>query len=1014
MRKSWRSIVPAMAAVHLLVASVTLAEDWPMWRYDAARTGASPELLADDLHLQWSRGLPPPAPAWPKEPYRLGFDASYEPVVAGTTLFVPSMVTDSVTAYDTATGAEKWTFTTDGPVRFAPVAWKDRVAFVSDDGYLYCLDAATGALVWKVRGLPSDRQDRKVLGNGRLISLWPARGGPVLVGGTIFFGAGLLPFEGVYLYGVDARTGRVVWSNTKSGHIKEGLFDHQQHRGPKGVAGISPHGYLSTVGDRLVVPSGRGRPAFVAPGTGELDKYSSGWGGRESLVKGSWFVASAGDHWFHSGDMYTVRPRDRVQVDPANAKGLGPFRGVVLTPEVVYFSAEQLGRVEGPRPVHKAYSAIVARKNAVTKVETRKTANGKFSYPHALVPELWRMPSPLKVHIKAGGCLYAGGDGAVAAVRIPAEGQEPRVAWQTSIQGTPAGMLAADGKLFVVTREGRLLCFGPAEATPRQYKAPPAPDPAGDAVNGYALVWGVGSGGRVERLARESGMRVIAVDPDPAKVAALRRRLAEAGLYGTRASVHAGTPAAFPFPPYMASLITTDDLGASGFATDVGAVARAYRSLRPYGGTLEVPLAADLQKTFLASVQAGGLDGARVTASAEAVRVTRAGPLPGAADWTHPQADAAKSFVGADTRVRAPLTTLWFGGSMDLLFPDWDYTHSHHPIALVAKGRTFIQVRRTLSAGDIYTGRLLWQKDLPRRGNGFYPYTAEGDDVYVASGAQVLRLSAATGAPLGRFRAPEACPGNWDDVAVAGDALFGRVGDHLVALDRRTGAARWTHTPVLNLADFAVGDGKVFWLACPRGGRGGKDKPEARLAALDAGTGESLWNVPVEAKGGVLAQPSIAYSKAHDEVVVDHKGGIAVYKADGGKRLWHRNVPAPKGKPPRAGGYVLHRAVFVDTWTGKGFNPETGADMDYMAWQGKRGCSFAVASENLMTLRDGHASFFELPSGRRTFLQGFRGGCTPSLIPANGLLVAPNYARGCTCNYAIYTSLGLMPVQDLD
>jgi len=1013
MCKCWHRIAVATVAVSLLVASVALAEDWPMWRHDASRTGASPEQLADQLHLQWSRDLPPPAPAWPKEPYRLGFDISYEPVAMGGTLFVPSMVTDSVTAYDTATGAEKWKFTTDGPVRFAPVAWKDRVAFVSDDGYLYCLDAATGSLVWKVRGLPSDRQDRKVLGNGRLISLWPARGGPVLVGGTLFFGAGLLPFEGVYLYGVDARTGRTVWVNTAIGHIKDGLFDHQQHHGPKGVAGISPHGYLSVVGDRLVVPSGRGGPAFVDPSNGRLDDYSTGWGGRETLAKGSWYVASAGDHWFQSGDMYTIRPRRRVLVDPANAKGLGPFRDMVLTPDAIYFSAEQLGRVNGPRPVLKAYSAIVAWKNAVTKVETRKTANGKYAYPYATIPELWRMPSPLKVHIKAGGRLYAGGPGVVAAVQIPAKGEEPRIAWQTAIRGTPATMLAADGKLFVATREGGLYCFGPARTTPKQYQGPPAPDPAGDAVNGYALVWGVGSGGRTERLARESGMRVIAVDPDPAKVAALRCRLDEEGLYGTRVSVHVGTPATFPFPPYMASLITTDDLAAAGFATDIASVARAYRALRPYGGTLEVPLAGDRQKAFLASVQTGGLDGAQVTVSADAVRVTR-GPLPGAADWTHPQADAGKSFVGADTRVRAPLTTLWFGGSMDLLFPDWDYTHSCHPIALVARGRTFIQVRQTLSAGDIYTGRLLWQKNLPPRGSGFYPYAAAGDDVYVVSGAQVLRLSAATGATLGRFRAPKDCPGNWDDIVVAGDALFGRVGEHLVALDRQTGAVRWTHTPTLRLADFAVGDGKVFWLACPRGGRGGKDEVKALLAALDASTGESLWKVPVEAKAGVITRPTVAYSKAHGVIVVNHRAGIAVYKADGGEPLWRRDVPAAKGKPPRAGGYILHRAVFVDTWTGRGFNPQTGADMNYMAWNSTRGCSFAVASEHLMTLRDGHASFFELPSGQRTFLQGFRGGCTPSLIPADGLLVAPNYARGCTCNYAIYTSLGLLPVQDLD
>ena len=57
-------------------------------------------------------------------------------------MFVPSMVTDSVTALDTDSGAELWKFFADGPVRLAPVARDGRVYFVSDDGHLY--DLATG------------------------------------------------------------------------------------------------------------------------------------------------------------------------------------------------------------------------------------------------------------------------------------------------------------------------------------------------------------------------------------------------------------------------------------------------------------------------------------------------------------------------------------------------------------------------------------------------------------------------------------------------------------------------------------------------------------------------------------------------------------------------------------------------------------------------------------------------------------------------------------------------------
>ena len=39
--------------------------------------------------------------------------------------------------------------------------------------------ASDGKLLWKFRGTPDDKQDRKLMGNGRLVSMFPARGGPV-------------------------------------------------------------------------------------------------------------------------------------------------------------------------------------------------------------------------------------------------------------------------------------------------------------------------------------------------------------------------------------------------------------------------------------------------------------------------------------------------------------------------------------------------------------------------------------------------------------------------------------------------------------------------------------------------------------------------------------------------------------------------------------------------------------------------------------------------------------------
>jgi len=233
-----------------------------MWRHDASRGAATSEALPPSLSLQWFRELHPPRPAWPKSQYKLQFDASYEPIIMEHTLYVGSMVSDCVTAYDTASGREKWRFYTDGPVRFAPVGYQGKLYFVSDDGYLYCLNAFNGRLIRKFRvGLP----DNKVIGNDRLVGMWPARGGPALYDGKLYFAAGIWPFMGTIIHALDAGTGKVVWTNSSSGST----YLMQPHHSPA-FAGVAPQGYLAATQDRLLLAGGRSVPAGYDRNTGDF------------------------------------------------------------------------------------------------------------------------------------------------------------------------------------------------------------------------------------------------------------------------------------------------------------------------------------------------------------------------------------------------------------------------------------------------------------------------------------------------------------------------------------------------------------------------------------------------------------------------------------------------------------------------------------------------------------------------------------------------------------------------
>ena len=231
----------------LLLACVTgaYAADWPMWRYDAARSAASPDGIATNLTLLWSRKLAPPRQAWPLEVHqRLNFDASYEPVVMGQLLFLGSQNDGSVTAYDTTTGEERWKFYTEGPVRCASACWRGKVYTGSDDGYLYCLDAQTGKVVWKFRGAPSDRPDKRQLGNGHLVSFWPVRGGPVVADGVVYFGAGIWPTFGVFLHALEAETGKVYGFVGHNGVVS--LLDLRETASLwTGRGGTPPPGYTN-------------------------------------------------------------------------------------------------------------------------------------------------------------------------------------------------------------------------------------------------------------------------------------------------------------------------------------------------------------------------------------------------------------------------------------------------------------------------------------------------------------------------------------------------------------------------------------------------------------------------------------------------------------------------------------------------------------------------------------------------------------------------------------------------
>lgn len=337
---------PAFFLVGLLsFASLAIAEDWPTWRHDAGRTNISGEEFPAPLRLQWKRQLPPVKPAFRKS--RLQFDQGYEPIVLGDTMFVAVPHIDAVVAYAVETGKEKWRFYTAGPVRLAPVAWHDRLYFGSDDGHLYCVNASDGALQWKFRAVPSAR---KILGNGRLISVWPVRGGPVLADDTIYFAAGVWPLEGVFVYALEARSGHVKWVNDRCG----ALYGQQPHAGAEAFGGLSPQGYLLVNGEELLVPCGAAQPATFGRHTGELLDFTLP---SEGTVPGGWFMRM-------DPELARNIRRGKIEFDSVvnrdrHEGGLRTGKGVAGSRTQVTLGGTQLNYADGVKEVDGDIHSIV-------------------------------------------------------------------------------------------------------------------------------------------------------------------------------------------------------------------------------------------------------------------------------------------------------------------------------------------------------------------------------------------------------------------------------------------------------------------------------------------------------------------------------------------------------------------------------------------------------------------------------------------------------------------------------
>ncbi|MBC8354367.1 MAG: PQQ-binding-like beta-propeller repeat protein [Planctomycetes bacterium] len=1001
------------------------AADWPMWRFDGRRSASTPEQLPADLHLQWSSQQPAPRLAWPEDP-RLHFDASLEPIVAGQTLFVASSRNDSLTAINTVNGERRWRFFADAPIRFAPIAVNERVYFGADDGCFYCLQAADGTLVWKFSAAPTNR---RVIGNERFTSAWPLRGGPVLADGHIYFTVGVWPFEGTQLFSIK---------------IGENEAQPQTVMLPDKV---TPQGYLTTDAGQLFIPSGRDKAVGFDIDSGKFISLNY-----QSRGKTDYHVTAEGDYLLHGDRIYDLQAKKllaNVAHRPLSTRDgvFGTWEGNVVAYDL-------------------ADPTLVEKKDRKGNKYSDKVLKPMWSLANKALATATEQPAaaPLSLEIKVGDKFYGIHGNKVFAVETT-DDAKPAVAWMSDINGTPSRLIAANGRLFVATREGQIHCFGAERTNISEVQTKETSVPASakwservagwlsksEDLGGYCLVVGAASEGIIDEIVRQSEMHVVVLDPSDERIDALRRRYDAMELYGTRVSAIPGDPTTANLPPYVMSLAVCEST--EGWMKNPNLINQIHRCLQPYGGQAIIGCDGDSAVKLQKHIEDSQLAQAEFEPEDSFAVLTRAGALPGAADWTHEYGDSANSLMSQDQLVKAPLGVLWFGGpaaASELFFN----RHYWPPSLTVNQGRMFFQGPEVFVAADIYTGRVLWKKKLPegsspgRRGNFFekvrvgFHFLAAEDAVYLSDGNKCEKINQATGETEATFRLkrPDARWGTmriWEDRLICTVFLPDEEGEYqpeeIVSIDRNTGEQIWQHEAEYTAPVAALGENEVFFYdgvldglydAWKRKGLVPKSGDTGYLKSLDIRTGKQIWQ-----SGTARAVTWLGVSSRDGVLVASNKKGMEAWDGKSGAPLWEKEADAKGflGHPEELWDKVIlwkdriidqrGPGAAYDVKTGKPLmkdHPLTGQPTPWGFTKTGHHCSYAVASPHLLTFRADTAGFLDLESGTTGRLNGFRSGCRNSLIPAGGVLNAPNFAHGCVCSYSLFTSLALVHTPDAD
>ena len=423
-------------------------EDWPTYRHDAARSGSAGTSVSGTLHRVWET--------------HVGARPS-GPVIAEGTVFVATPDAHTVSAFDASDGRPRWSYTAGGRVDTPPTVYRGLALFGSADGWVYCLRAADGQLVWRRRVAPADL---RMVSWDQVESVWPVHGSVLIQDGVAYVAAGRSSFldGGIHVLALDPLTGRVLRHNCvssldpKTGDMVECRLPYDM---PRDAPGALPD-VLVGDGQNVYMRHLRFDPAL--PSVGHENAPPNGWDyetaaaapGAEKRKRthpavGAHLMSVAGlldDAWFNQ-TYWTVDGQSHSKLlvfEAGAAYGVKPFPGSARHSRAIF------------KPGTNGYTLFA---NERPGHQTR-----------------WSIEVPVRftAMVVAGSTLFAAGTPDVADPDDPwaaIEGRRGGLLWTVStedgrklgeyhLDNPPIfdGMAAARGRLYVSTIDGKVACFG--------------------------------------------------------------------------------------------------------------------------------------------------------------------------------------------------------------------------------------------------------------------------------------------------------------------------------------------------------------------------------------------------------------------------------------------------------------------------------------------------------------------------------------------------------------------------